>query len=61
MRKTGTNIAEETLEEGSEESVIERVVRRPTAGTDTVTLVGVDLEKEKSSLKKVKSCESGER
>jgi hypothetical protein len=61
LRKTGTNITDETLEEGSEEElVIEGVMRRPTAGTDTVTLVGVDMDKEKVALKKVKSAESAE-
>lgn len=62
LRKTGTNITEETLEEGSEEElVMKRIVRRPTAGTDTVTLVGVDMDKEKNELKKVMSCETGEK
>ncbi|KAH7386872.1 hypothetical protein DE146DRAFT_185138 [Phaeosphaeria sp. MPI-PUGE-AT-0046c] len=61
LRKTGTNITETTLEEGSEEEItIEKIVRRPTAGTDTVTLVGVEVV-EKNGLKKVKSCESGEK
>lgn len=60
LRKTGTDITETTLEEGSEEELaIEKVVRRPTAGTDTMTLVGVEMEK--NGLKKVKSCESGEK
>jgi hypothetical protein len=56
FRKNSTTITEEKLEEGGEQDFgIEKVVRRPTAGTDTMTLVGVDMEK--SELKKDEKCE----
>ncbi|KAH7087776.1 hypothetical protein FB567DRAFT_353579 [Paraphoma chrysanthemicola] len=45
LRKTGTSVTEESLTDVQEEVEIEKIIRRPTAGTDTLTLVGVDSEK----------------
>lgn len=56
LRKTGTNVTEVTLTEDDEANSFESVVRRPTEGTDTFTLVSVDTEK--GELKKVKSQET---
>jgi hypothetical protein len=56
LRKTGTNVTEVTLTEDEEASSFESVVRRPTEGTDTFTLVSVDTEK--GELIKVKSQET---
>ncbi|KAF1915506.1 hypothetical protein BDU57DRAFT_452145, partial [Ampelomyces quisqualis] len=54
LRKTGTNVTEVTLTEGNEEAAdFQSMARRPTAGTDTFTLISVDAEK--GELKKVKT------
>jgi hypothetical protein len=43
LRKTNTDVTEETIER-CDDLMIEKNVRRPTAGTDTATLLGVDME-----------------
>jgi hypothetical protein len=47
LKRSGTNITEETLIEDDEEAFgNERLVKRPTTGTDKVTLISSDSAKE---------------